>query len=80
MLRFKTYLMTKSPNFEQITRMMTQAMAKLAGAKPILHSDQSWQYQTSGFRAICQQNSITQICREREMAQTMVQRRVFLMS
>ena len=54
------YDLAKSPKFEHITRMMAQAVAKLDGAKPILHSDQGWQYQMSGFRAICQQNGITQ--------------------
>lgn len=54
------YDLSKSPNFEQITRMMTQAVSKLNGAKPILHSDQGWQYQMAGFREICQRNGITQ--------------------
>ena len=38
------YDLAESPNFEQITRMMKQAVARLNGAKPILHSDQGWQY------------------------------------
>ena len=33
------YDLARSPNFEQITRMMKQAIARLEGAKPILHSD-----------------------------------------
>ena len=54
------YDLAESPNFEQITRMMKQAVARLDGAKPILHSDQGWQYQMAGFREICQQNGIVQ--------------------
>ncbi|EHK90180.1 transposase [Aggregatibacter actinomycetemcomitans RhAA1] len=38
------YDLSPSPNFEQITRMMEQAMLKLDGTTPILHSDQGWQY------------------------------------
>ncbi|AHG72429.1 transposase-like protein [Mannheimia sp. USDA-ARS-USMARC-1261] len=52
--------MAGSPNFEQITQMMTQAIARLDGAKPILHSDQGWQYQMAEFRAILRKNGITQ--------------------
>ena len=47
-------------HFEQITRMMKQAVARLNGEKPILHSDQGWQYQMIGFQHICQQNGIRQ--------------------
>ncbi|EDJ88569.1 transposase [Haemophilus influenzae 22.1-21] len=39
----------RSPNSEQITQMMKRAVARLAGAKPILHSDQGWQYQMIGY-------------------------------
>ena len=53
----KLLLMT---HFEQITRMMKQAVARLNGEKPILHSDQGWQYQMIGFQHICQQNGIRQ--------------------
>ncbi|AHG73456.1 transposase-like protein [Mannheimia sp. USDA-ARS-USMARC-1261] len=54
------YDLAESPNFEQINRMMSQAVARLNGAKPILHSDQGWQYQMSCFQTICQQNGIRQ--------------------
>lgn len=50
----------RSPNSEQITQMMKQAVARLAGAKPILHSDQGWQYQMVGYQAILRENSIQQ--------------------
>ncbi|AHG73776.1 transposase-like protein [Mannheimia sp. USDA-ARS-USMARC-1261] len=54
------YDLAGSPNFEQITQMMTQAIARLDGAKPILHSDQGWQYQMAEFRTILRKNGITQ--------------------
>ncbi len=37
------YDLARSPNFEQVMRMLKQAVAKLPkDAKPILHSDQGW--------------------------------------
>lgn len=53
------YDVAKSPNFEQITCMMTQAIARLDGATPILHSDQGWQYQMVSYRELCRQHGIT---------------------
>ncbi len=38
------YDVARSPNFEQITRMLTQAVNRLAGEKPILHSDQGMMF------------------------------------
>ena len=54
------YDLSRSPNFEQITRMMKQAVARLEGAKPILHSDQGWQYQMIGYQNILRENGIQQ--------------------
>ena len=54
------YDLAPSPNFEQITRMMAQAITRLDGAKPILHSDQGWQYQMEGYRKILEDNGIQQ--------------------
>ncbi|AZI13226.1 IS3 family transposase [Avibacterium paragallinarum] len=54
------YDVARSPNFEQITRMLTQAVNRLAGEKPILHSDQGWQYQMMGYREILKKHGITQ--------------------
>ena len=54
------YDVSRTPNFEQITRMMAQAVTRLDGASPILHSDQGWQYQMAGFREICRHHGITQ--------------------
>ncbi|MGY4674714.1 IS3 family transposase, partial [Ursidibacter arcticus] len=54
------YDLARSPNFEQVVRMMKQAVARLDKATPILHSDQGWQYQQAGYRTILRQNGITQ--------------------
>ena len=54
------YDLAKSPNFEQITRMMKQAVTRLEGAKPILHSDQDEPYQMIGYKNILRENSIQQ--------------------
>ncbi|EGF16790.1 transposase [Haemophilus aegyptius ATCC 11116] len=48
----------RGPNSEQITQMMKQAVARFAGAKPILHSDQGWQYQMIGYQNILWENGI----------------------
>lgn len=46
-----SYTLSRSPNFEQITLMLNQAIAKLPkGKTPILHSDQGWQYQMQAYR------------------------------
>lgn len=54
------YDVSRSPNFEQITRMMAQAVTRLDGATPILHSDQGWQYQMLGYREILKKHGIKQ--------------------
>ncbi|VEB23897.1 Integrase core domain [Avibacterium volantium] len=54
------YDVARSPNFEQITRMLTQAVNRLAGEKPILHSDQGWQYQMMGYQEILKKHGIKQ--------------------
>ena len=54
------YNLAQSPNFEQITRMMKQAVARLEGAKPILHSDQGEPYQMIVYKNILRENSIQQ--------------------
>lgn len=53
------YDVARQPNVEQITRMMIQAIARLNGETPILHSDQGWQYQMASYRELCRQNGIT---------------------
>lgn len=54
------YDVARTANFEQITRMMKQAVARLDGAKPILHSDQGWQYQMAGYQTMLKKNGIVQ--------------------
>ena len=54
------YDLAQSTNFEQITQMMKQAVARLEGAKPILHSDQGEQYQMIGYQNILRENGIQQ--------------------
>ena len=52
------YDLVRSLNSEQINQMMKQAVARLAGVKPILHSDQGWQYQMIGYQNILRENGI----------------------
>ena len=40
--------------------MMKQAVARLEGTKPILDSDQGWQYQMRGYQNILRENGIQQ--------------------
>lgn len=54
------YDLADSPNFEQVTRMMNQAILKLNGATPILHSDQGWQYQMEGYQNLLKERGIKQ--------------------
>lgn len=52
------YDLVRSPNSEQITQMMKQAVARLTGANPILHSDQGWQHQMIGYQNMLRENGI----------------------
>ncbi len=61
------YDLVRSPNSEQITQMMKQAVARLAGAKPILHSDQGWQYQMTGYQNILRGMAFNKVCQGGEM-------------
>ncbi|OOR99365.1 transposase [[Haemophilus] felis] len=55
------YHLSRSPNFYQVQQMLLQAVRKLPkNAKPILHSDQGWQYQMRGYQAILKANGIQQ--------------------
>ncbi|CBW29619.1 unnamed protein product [Haemophilus influenzae 10810] len=38
--------------------MMKQAVARLTGANPILHSDQGWQHQMIGYQNMLRENGI----------------------
>ncbi|WP_258866821.1 IS3 family transposase [Actinobacillus ureae] len=56
-----TYDLARSPNFEQVMRMLKQAVAKLPqDAKPTLHSDQGWQYQMAGYQDMLRKHHIKQ--------------------
>lgn len=55
------YHVGKSPNLKQITRMMKGVLLKLPkGAKPILHSDQGWQYQHVTYQTTLKEAGIKQ--------------------
>ncbi|QKJ68874.1 transposase family protein [Glaesserella parasuis] len=52
------YDVARNPSFEQISRIMKRAVARLDGATPILYSDQGWQYQMASYQSILKQNGI----------------------
>ncbi|MDP0384396.1 IS3 family transposase, partial [Glaesserella parasuis] len=54
------YDVARNPSFEQISRIMKRAVARLDGATPILYSDQGWQYQMASYQSILKQNGIVQ--------------------
>lgn len=55
------YDVSTSPSFSQTKRMLDMAIAKLEPYdKPILHSDQGWQYQMKPYQRILKQHNITQ--------------------
>jgi putative transposase len=54
-----SYKLSDRPNFDQITQMLNSTIRRLAGdSKPILHSDQGWQYQMKQYRKILHENNI----------------------
>ena len=56
-----SYSISKSPNFWQTKEMLNKLFEKLPKkAKPILHSDQGWQYQMKEFQRLLSINNITQ--------------------
>ena len=56
-----SYSISEHPNFEQ-TRDMLKKLFKVlpAGSKPLLHSDQGWQYQMAEYQRILKEKNITQ--------------------
>lgn len=57
----KSYSISQSPNFEQIRKMLQGLFNKLPdGARPILHSDQGWQYQMKEFQRQLKEHNIIQ--------------------
>ena len=56
-----SYSISMSPNFKQITEMLNGLFAKLPQySKPILHSDQGWQYQMKEFQRQLKEHNIIQ--------------------
>lgn len=56
-----SYNLSERPVFSQITDMLTKAFKKLpTNAKPILHSDQGWQYQMKQYQAALRGKKIKQ--------------------
>ena len=55
------YEMAKRPLFDMVAKMLTSAFQRLRpGDKPILHSDQGWQYQMKTYRRRLDLQSVTQ--------------------
>ena len=56
-----SYNLSYHPNFNQITDMLAKAFAKLPErAKPILHTDQGWQYQMKKYQKMLADRGIRQ--------------------
>ena len=56
-----SYTISFSPNFDQTRRMLNKLFEVLPkDAKPILHSDQGWQYQMRIFQQMLKEHNITQ--------------------
>ena len=56
-----SYAISTSPNFGQ-TREMLKGLFKILpkGAKPLLHSDQGWQYQMKEYQRLLKEHDVTQ--------------------
>lgn len=56
-----SYSQSLRPDFGQVTDMLDRALKKKPGnTKPILHSDQGWQYKMKSYQVILHKNGITQ--------------------
>jgi putative transposase len=56
-----SYNISNRPNFYQTMDMLEKALKKLPqGAKPILHSDQGWQYQMKRYQQLLRKSKIRQ--------------------
>lgn len=56
-----SYNLSESPNFKQISTMLTKAFKKFDGnSKLILHSDQGWQYRMDKYKIMLRAKGITQ--------------------
>jgi putative transposase len=55
------YATSRSPLFTMVGAMLSRAFAKLRpGDRPVLHSDQGWQYQMEQYRQRLSANAVTQ--------------------
>ena len=55
------YQMSERPVFELVSAMLKKALAKLGNhERPLLHSDQGWQYQMSAYRRMLEKRGLTQ--------------------
>jgi transposase InsO family protein len=53
--------MDRRPTFELVSSMLKKAVTRLdCTDRPMLHSDQGWQYQMSAYRRLLEQHSLTQ--------------------
>ncbi len=56
-----SYSISLSPNFWQTRKMLAGLFERLpTNAKPLLHSDQGWQYQMREYQALLKERNITQ--------------------
>lgn len=56
-----TYKTSRRPTFDLVSGMLRSAIAKLRkGEGPLIHSDQGWQYQQSGYRRLLEEKGLTQ--------------------
>jgi putative transposase len=56
-----TYTMDTRPSLAMVTRMLRMALATLPkNARPLLHSDQGWQYRMPLYQSLLAQNGLTQ--------------------
>ncbi|OXI87005.1 IS3 family transposase [Burkholderia sp. AU31652] len=55
------YETARRPAFEMVSAMLRKALARLKShERPLLHSDQGWQYQMPAYRRLLQQRALTQ--------------------
>lgn len=56
-----SYQTSRSPQFHMVDSMLKKAISTLKGSlRPMLHSDQGWQYQMHAYRRTLAENGITQ--------------------
>lgn len=56
-----SYQTTRRPTFDLVSKMLKKAFGKLdPQARPVLHSDQGWQYQMPAYKRLLQTHAVTQ--------------------